>query len=211
MCSCYAHLLLTQHACCHKHRPPHHSCQLSCSLEGQCGPSWSLLDPIMETGVCRVLGQLGQNTDQWVALDHPSSSWGQAGDRSCCRWSSSTSLSKRKRRAAQHSLGPSALPLSQELYRCLFSSSPQPSPLCNNLERRQELLRSLPPQPGWGTWQRVMCPSATSGAGLLGLGHRKRDFRRADKLLRQPLCCSVYKGRWLLPACRKSSYRILLL
>lgn len=24
MCSCYAHLLLTQHACCHKRRPPHH-------------------------------------------------------------------------------------------------------------------------------------------------------------------------------------------
>ena len=100
------------------------SCQLSCSLEGQCGPSWSLLDPIMETGVSRVLGQLGQNTIQWVALDHPSSSWGQAGDRSGCRWSSSTSLSKRKSRAAQHSLGPSALPLSQELYRCLLCSSP---------------------------------------------------------------------------------------
>lgn len=37
---------------------------------------------------------------------------------------SSTSLSKRKSQAAQHSLGPSALPLSWEPGRCLLRPSP---------------------------------------------------------------------------------------
>lgn len=70
---------------------------------------------------------------------------------------------------------------------------PWPLPLCSNLERRWELLCSLPAQPGCGMWQRTTCPGAASGADFLRLGHRKRDFHRAEGLLKQPLHCSVYK------------------
>lgn len=187
MCSCYAHLLLTQHSCCRKNHPPCHRLSLSCSLKGQCGPSWSLQDLIT--------GTLGF-AEFWTNLDKtPSNRWplttlpppgdkpviGAAadGEQHFSKQEEKPSCSA-QRRALRSALVPGAVQISP-----LFL--PQPLPLCNNQERREELLRSLPLQPDWGTWQRATCPGASSGAGLLGLGHRKRDFRRADELLRQPL------------------------
>lgn len=158
---------------------------------------WPILVPTGpdngNSGVCRVLGQPEQNTIQSVALDHPS----PPGDKTVIGAAADGQqhFSKQEEKpscSAQHQALCSALVPGAVQMSPLFL--PRPSPLCNNLERREELLCSLPLQPDWRTRQRAKCPGATSGAGLLGLGHRKRGFRRADELLRQTLSTKPSDG-----------------
>lgn len=187
MCSCYAHLLLTQHSCCLKNHPPCHRLSLSCCLKGQCGPSWSLQDPIMETlGFAEFWANLNKTpSNQWLLTtlpppeDKPVIGAAADGQQHFSKQEEKPSCSAQQQ-ALCSALVPGAVQMSP-----LFL--PRPSPLCDNLERREELLCSLPLQPDWRTRQRAKCPGATSGAGLLGLGHRKRGFHRADELLRQTL------------------------
>lgn len=97
--------------------------QLSGSLEGQCGPSWSLLDPIMEI---TEFAEFQVNLDKTPSDGLPLTTLSPPGDKqvTAAAADGSPSPSKGKSQAAQHSFRPSALPLSQELYRCLLCSSP---------------------------------------------------------------------------------------
>lgn len=128
--------------------PPHHR-WLAVVLSQRA--VWPILVPTGphngNSGVCKVLGQPGQNTIRWVALDHSSSSWGQAmigaaadGQQHFSEQEKKPSCSTRPW-ALCSALVPGARQMSP-----LFL--PQPLPLCNNLESRQELLCCLSPQPG---------------------------------------------------------------